>query len=247
MIFPGKAGDARGVSQPYNNKGFAQNPSASDVAAAFSGAGIVPAVVPKFAPSGILDAVFTVSDSQQMVNATPGTNLTGQQTASLPKFFFKSDSTISSDVEYVVAFVDPDAPTPQNQSLGQVRHFLGGGFHADATSGLLTNNTPALSEYFKPGPPAGSDPHRYTILLYTQSKDFATKGPSLVNASTPITSFNISAFADAVGLGEPIAGTFFFEGPSESAVEPAKGSAGRSEAVDRVAVLAFMLAVLLVQ
>ena len=60
--------------------------------------------------------------------------------------------------------VDPDAPTPQNRSLGEVRHLVAPlvvATGADLASGAaLTNTTPAVSDYVSPGPPPGSDPHR---------------------------------------------------------------------------------------
>ena len=61
--------------------------------------------------------------------------------------------------------VDPDAPTPQNRSLGEIRHLVASlavANGADVAAGApLTNNTPAVSDYISPGPPPGSDPHRY--------------------------------------------------------------------------------------
>ena len=60
--------------------------------------------------------------------------------------------------------VDPDAPTPRNRSLGEVRHLVAPlvvATGADLASGAaLTNTTPAVSDYVSPGPPPGSDPHR---------------------------------------------------------------------------------------
>ncbi|KAJ7625383.1 PEBP-like protein [Mycena polygramma] len=105
---------------------------------------------------------------------------------------------------FVVAAVDPDAPTPQAPTSAQIRHFLGGNFVNQG--GLLVNSTPAVSEFRQPTPPAGSDAHRYTFLLFKQSPEFATQ--TLVNASTSVSLFNISQFAAAVDLGNPIAGTF---------------------------------------
>ena len=119
--------------------------------------------------------------------------------------------------------VDPDAPTPQNPTSSQIRHFLGGGFHLQTEGGfgaVLVNNTPALSEYRQPTPPNTSDPHRsvphvefrchylyivrhsYTWLLYRQPLDFPT------TISPNVTGFNISAFALQFGLGQPLAGNF---------------------------------------
>ena len=61
---------------------------------------------------------------------------------------------------FVVAAVDPDAPTPVNPTEAQIRHFLGGNFTAGA-DGALTNSTPAISEFLQPNPPLTSTAHRY--------------------------------------------------------------------------------------
>ena len=138
---------------------------------------------------------------------------------------------------FVVAAVDLDAPTPQAPTSAQIRHFLGGNFiRSPSKSFLLSNTTPAISEFRQPTPPAGSDPHRsvtacylrgeknrqtlkfirYVFLLFRQSKDFNQQ--TLVTPTTPIQLFNISQFASAVGLGEPIGGTFMLVGPPPPAV-----------------------------
>ncbi|KAF9015824.1 hypothetical protein BDZ89DRAFT_1076115 [Hymenopellis radicata] len=108
---------------------------------------------------------------------------------------------------FVVAAVDPDAPSPQNTSLASVRHFLGGNF-TPLDDAFLANSTSAVSEWVQPAPPAGSDPHRCVItirlLVFNQPEGFNDQ--TLVNASTSILGFNISSFAEEVGLGDPIAG-----------------------------------------
>ncbi|KAJ7240357.1 phosphatidylethanolamine-binding protein [Mycena haematopus] len=190
------------------------NISLTDVSTTFSKAKIVPGVIPVFEPSGLLDVVFTVPTTQQVVNATPGVALTTQQTVNEPQFFLTvSDTTTASNAEFVVALFDPDAPTPQNTSLAQFRHFLGAGYQWNASTGALVNTTAALTEFFPPGPPPGSDPHRYMVLVYVQFEDFASKAPLILNASTPRTNFNMTAFSDELGLGAPFAGTFFLTGP----------------------------------
>ncbi|KAJ7202158.1 PEBP-like protein [Mycena pura] len=110
---------------------------------------------------------------------------------------------------FVVSTVDPDAPTPQDPTMAQFRHFLGGDFFS--RDGLLVNNTPAISDFLQPGPPAGSDAHRYVFLLFHQSPEFAKQ--TLVNSATSRALFNISQFAAAVDLGKPIAGTFMLVAP----------------------------------
>ncbi|KAJ6551953.1 phosphatidylethanolamine-binding protein [Mycena capillaripes] len=110
---------------------------------------------------------------------------------------------------FVIATVDPDAPTPQAPTEAQIRHFLGGNFFNEG--GRLVNSTPAISEFLQPTPPAGSDAHRYIFLLFRQSAQFAAQ--TLVTPATSIASFNISQFASAVDLGNPIAGTFMLVAP----------------------------------
>lgn len=130
--------------------------------------------------------------------------------------------------------VDPDAPTPQTPTEAQIRHFLGSDFFTDfANFGNvhpLTNNTPAVSGFLQPTPPAGSDPHRlvllsvryvkitlfffllrYVLLLFKQPAGFESQ--ALVNSTTSVSNFNISTFAAATKLGNPIAGTFMLVGP----------------------------------
>ncbi|KAJ6490368.1 phosphatidylethanolamine-binding protein [Mycena vitilis] len=212
------------------------NSSLADVSAAFSKAGIVPGVIPAFKPSGILDVVFTVPTTQQALNATPGTNLTVEQTVNEPKFVLTSDDAAATTAEYVVVLFDPDAPTPQNASVAQFRHFLGSGYRWSAgngsDNGVLTNTTAAISEFLSPAPPVGSDPHRYLVLVYVQPGDFDSKIPLVLNSSSPRTNFNMTAFSDALGLGSPFAGTFFFTGPDSNttAIGSASGSAPGSSA-----------------
>ncbi|KAJ7366268.1 PEBP-like protein [Mycena albidolilacea] len=205
--------------------------SLTDVSTAFSKAGIVPGLVPVFNPTGLLDVVFTDGTTQKAVNATPGTNLTMQQTADEPKFVLTvSNTTTASTAEFVIALVDPDAPTPQNTSLGQFRHFLGAGYRWSADTGVLTNSTAAPTEWFSPAPPAGSDPHRYLVLAYVQPDDFASKVSSILNATTPRTNFNVTAFSNTLGLGAPFAGTFFITGPDSTPTSSAPSSAASSGA-----------------
>jgi hypothetical protein len=49
-------------------------------------------------------------------------------------------------------------------------------------------------------------------LLFKQSPEFATQ--TLVNSTTSVSLFNISQFASAVDLGNPIAGTFMLVAPA---------------------------------
>lgn len=57
--------------------------------------------------------------------------------------------------------------------------------------------------------------HRYIFLLFEQPEGFNDQ--TVVTPETPISLFNISAFAARVGLGDPIAGTFMLVAPNPTA------------------------------
>ncbi|CDO76552.1 hypothetical protein BN946_scf184982.g11 [Trametes cinnabarina] len=188
----------------------------ADAVQAFQVAKIVPDVLPSFNPTAILNVVFFDNTTGTSVNVTPGANLTRelQQT-------------------FVLAMVDPDAPTPQNPTAAQIRHLLAPGIQANgsvASGAALVNNTPAISDFLRPTPPAGSDPHRYILLLFVQPVNFTTVAPQFVNSSTPVNNFNISLFAQEVGLGSPVAGNFFLTGPDANSTSSTNGTSSASSA-----------------
>ena len=61
-----------------------------------------------------------------------------------------------------------------------------------------------------------------------QPDNFSQVAPAFVNSSTAISNFNISLFASEVGLGDPVAGNFFFTGPDASSVASSSSSAASS-------------------
>ncbi|KAL0949313.1 hypothetical protein HGRIS_009389 [Hohenbuehelia grisea] len=210
----------------------AQSDSTANVTQAFSQAHIVPGVIPVFAPVATLGVVFSDNSTGQQLNVTPGVNLTEAQTAREPQFFLNSSNSTLLNQTFVLTIVDPDALTPQNPSLAQFRHFLSGGFRINGTTNgtLLVNVTAALSDFIPPTPPAGSDPHRYIVLVFAQPPTFEDDSRAIVNSSTPRQNFNITAFAQTAQLGSPIAGNFFFTGPGDNSTGgSASGTAGGSQ------------------
>jgi hypothetical protein len=96
------------------------------------------------------------------------TRLSCPATAGPPHFSVLGPATQGP---FVVAAVDLDAPTPQAPTSAQIRHFLGGNFiRSPSKSLLLSNTTPAISEFRQPTPPAGSDPHRSVTACYLRGE-----------------------------------------------------------------------------
>ncbi|KAF8972709.1 PEBP-like protein [Flammula alnicola] len=195
-------------------KVIAQDTSLVEVKRAFDAAHIPTDIYLSFEPEVLLEVTFPEPGAKPIA-LHAGVQLPRNATAGPPKF---NVIGCHSKGPFVVAVVDPDVPTHQNTSVAQIRHFLGGNFFLKSPkmSSLLTNTTPALGPFLQPTPRAGSDPHRYVFLLYDQPKGFNDQ--TLVTPTTDIRHFNISQFAEAVGLGQPIGGTFMFVGPDPTTV-----------------------------
>ncbi|KAI5121061.1 hypothetical protein M0805_008577 [Coniferiporia weirii] len=195
-----------------------QDTSLREVEAAFERANVTEVAEITFNPSVLLEVAFPqASGPDVLVHA--GVQLPRNDTAIPPVFGVQhSTSTHSISGTFVVAMVDLDPPTPQMPTEAQIRHFLGGNFalgRPDARGlSLLSNSTPALSDFLQPTPPAGSDPHRYVFLLFQQPPNFNSQ--TEVNATTSVENFNISQFALDVGLGNPLGGSFMLVGPDPS-------------------------------
>ncbi|PIL34837.1 hypothetical protein GSI_02624 [Ganoderma sinense ZZ0214-1] len=197
------------------------NVTIAEVEQAFMAARIVPDVIPTFAPPGLLDVVFfdDVTDTNIMVTP-PGLTLTREQTAMRPTVFLTSnDTALAAPQTFVLAMIDPDAPTPENPTAAQFRLLLAPNMTLSgslAEGAMLVNNTPAITDFLRPNPPAGSDPHRFILLLFAQPTNFSQVVQGIVNASTPRNGFNISAFAMQTALGSPVGGNFFLTGPDDT-------------------------------
>ncbi|KAF8972708.1 PEBP-like protein [Flammula alnicola] len=193
-------------------KAIAQDTSLGEVKRAFDAAHIPGNLSLAFEPKVLLEVTFPEPAAKPIV-LHAGVHLPRNATVGPPKFSVLGPA---SKGPFVVAMVDLDAPTPQMPTSAQIRHFLGGNFFLESTRtpSLLTNTTPALSNFLQPTPPAGSDPHRYVFLLFDQPRGFNNQ--TLVTPTTSVALFNISQFAGAVGLGQPLGGTFMLVGPDPS-------------------------------
>ncbi|KLO17324.1 PEBP-like protein [Schizopora paradoxa] len=180
---------------------FAQDTSLAKVKMAFDAANLPTDEHLIFDPTALFEVTFPETNlgaGTPPVHLHAAIHLNRNQTAIPPSFSLSLPFSPSLvEKTFVIAAVDPDAPTPQDPTNAQIRHFLGGDFRLSLFgSGLVfKNSTPAVTEFHQPTPPAGSDPHRYTFLLFTQPpsiRTFNTEVAHLVNSSTSISNFNIS-------------------------------------------------------
>ncbi|KIP01659.1 hypothetical protein PHLGIDRAFT_123158 [Phlebiopsis gigantea 11061_1 CR5-6] len=190
----------------------AQETSLAAVEKAFNDANIPSTLGITFKPTLLLDVSLPQSGGKS-VTINAGEQLPRNATVGPPHFAVHG--AIERSQKFVVATVDPDAPTPQDPTEAQIRHFLAGNFVPGVNIGngdeSLVNETAPLSGWLQPTPPAGSPAHRYVFLLFHQPANFDSQ--TFVTANTSISNFNISQFAKEVGLGSPIAGSFMLVAP----------------------------------
>ncbi|EKM49647.1 uncharacterized protein PHACADRAFT_265212 [Phanerochaete carnosa HHB-10118-sp] len=192
----------------------AQDTSLGTVEEAFENANIPNTLHITFKPSVLLEVTFP-QPSSPSVTIHAGEQLPRNATVGPPQFAVRG--ALPPSQRFVIATVDPDAPTPQDPTEAEIRHFLAGNFVRGATTGpgqRLVNETVPLSGWLQPTPPAGSPAHRYVFLLFEQPGDFDSQ--TFVTTNTSVSNFNISAFAQEVGLGNPIAGSFMLVAPDPS-------------------------------
>ncbi|KAF8599415.1 PEBP-like protein [Ceratobasidium sp. AG-I] len=193
------------LATPWSSK----YPTLAEVKQKFYSEGIVPDVLSAFNPTALLYLTYTgnLSDGSSAKVVLPGTSVVRNDTLIRPQISVEG----AKGGPYVVAIVDPDAPSRPNPTSAQIRHLLAANLTVSRNrseyvprSLLLQNSTAAINEYRPPTPSAGSGPHRYVALLYAQPPNFDI---SFLNVSD-IRLFNLSSFAARAGLGEPLAGTF---------------------------------------
>ncbi|KIM25457.1 hypothetical protein M408DRAFT_211168 [Serendipita vermifera MAFF 305830] len=152
---------------------------------------LVPSVVPAdFTPSVALDVVFPGRKSFSV-----GEKLTKEEASQEPQIAFLNVEDIGPDEpsSYTIVFVDPDAPSRQDQKFGQWRHWvqpglrppsiqalasLAGGATSDVdikiseatAQPFATKEKEAATPWRGPGPNPGSGTHRYTFLLFREPK-----------------------------------------------------------------------------
>ncbi|KAF6762180.1 phosphatidylethanolamine-binding protein [Ephemerocybe angulata] len=198
-----------------------------NVTRAFPNYNVVPDVVSEFNPSAYVNMMFTDAQTGRSVTPGSGQELTMTQTEHAPEFSLLAMNGTSDPRAFgplVLILVDPDAPTPQNTSYASIIHFLGGNFTLGPSGTMLTNGTEAFWRYWYPLPEAGSDPHRYVLLVYPQPSNFDLEVANFfasADDSPPWgvrSRFNVSSFANQLHLGEPIAGNFFLVRSNTTAI-----------------------------
>ncbi|EMD39700.1 hypothetical protein CERSUDRAFT_121915 [Gelatoporia subvermispora B] len=131
-----------------------------------------------------------------------------EETGVVPQFAISAN--MSSPSGFVVTAVDLDAPFRDDPALAQWIHFIGGGFMPEladpgADVVMLSSTVDPVMSWADPNP-QGIQAHRYVFLLWEQSPQFESQ--KVVKPDQFRGLFNTSKFAEEVGLGSPIGGTY---------------------------------------
>jgi len=196
----------------------AQDSNIQDVQAALMNSSVIPDVLPSnFTPVFPIEVVFPQSGGSD-IPVTAGMNLTMAETANMPFFAIQSTNTMIIGKPYLMAIVDPDAPSPPNRTRAQFLHFLGANYVSNNLTDnevfILSNTSEPIMPFVMPTPPNGSVPHRYTVAMYLQTGGNVTAANGTIPADR--TNFNLTTFAQETGNLTLLGATFFLVGPGNT-------------------------------
>jgi len=171
------------------------------IQAHFTNAELVPVPIPVFDPTAVLSVSFG------SVVPTPGQLLTEDQVKTAPSLTVTpANSSISLDGKFTIAMIDP-AAVGADESGGQTRHWLVNGATISGGTVSIESGT-QITEYAGPAPPAGTGPHRYTIVIYSQPDNF-TAPSDLSTANVGVSTFDFPSYVQDTGLGPILAGFYY--------------------------------------
>jgi hypothetical protein len=172
------------------------------IKAHFQQSALVPDLFSSFEPTSIVTLSFSGVGELQ-----PGQQLTQAQVAPVPTVSVtpgNSSTTLSGN--YTLAMIDAGT-VGEKLAQGQTRHWLVNGVHV---SGSTVSNTSAvgITNYAGPAPPAGSGPHRYVVVLYSQPTSFHPPA-DLSTPGVPVSTFVWADYVTSTGLGPLVGATYF--------------------------------------
>jgi len=136
------------------------------------------------------------------VSAVNGNELTPTQVKNQP---IKVEWPVEDGAFYTLCFLDPDAPSRAEPTLGEVHHWL-----VTNIPGNDISKGEVLIGYIGSGAPKGTGLHRYIFLVYKQPSKLSFDEPRVSNRSRDHRlKLSVRKFAEKYNLGQPTAGSFF--------------------------------------
>jgi len=137
---------------------------------------IIPTVIDDFLPSLGLHATWPSKERALLGNIISPNKLQDEPSIALHDMQAASSSS-SSEVTYVIALTDPDAPSHDKPKWSEFCHWVASGTLEPALcdpkdpepcAPVLTDLDEVVS-YKPPAPPQGTGPHRYVLLAFVPS------------------------------------------------------------------------------
>lgn len=136
------------------------------------------------------------------VHADQGNELKPTQVKDQPKITL--DGLTKADKLYLLAMVDPDAPSRKEPKLREIAHFM----IANIPGSDITRGE-TVFEYVGSGAPQGTGLHRYIFLLYEQKARLTGLTRTPKTSRQGRVNFSMRKFAEEHNLGQPIGANFF--------------------------------------
>ncbi|KAK0614738.1 phosphatidylethanolamine-binding protein [Immersiella caudata] len=193
----------------------------------FVESGIVPNVIAALDPSVSFYAGYRSAADGHSELLVPGASLTVSE-ASLPIEFSVENlgnaTGVTQQTRYLIYLLDTDAPSRDNPTSRNLRHYLAGNYTlATNSSGIVASDilptasrlTVAANRFFPftqftpPNPQPNTGVHRFIYALYTQPSRFDTVGFESVGMDRATQNWNLSQWRTQLGLGPAIGATFF--------------------------------------
>jgi len=193
----------------------------------FVESGIVPNVIAALDPSVSFYAGYRSAADGHSELLVPGASLTVSE-ASLPIEFSVENlgnaTGVTQQTRYLIYLLDTDAPSRDNPTSRNLRHYLAGNYTlATNSSGIVASDilptasrlTVAANRFFPftqftpPNPQPNTGVHRFIYALYTQPSRFDTVGFESVGMDPATQNWNLSQWRTQLGLGPAIGATFF--------------------------------------
>ncbi|KAF8181564.1 phosphatidylethanolamine-binding protein [Pholiota molesta] len=190
------------------------------IKANFNQSAIVPDLLASFNPSAVLSLNFAGVGMVQ-----PGQLFTKEQVSAAPAVTLKpADSSVSLTGNYTLVMVDADVVGSKLPG-GQNRHWLVNGVTINGST-VSNSSAVAITAYAGPAPAAGSGPHRYVVLLYSQPSTF--KAPTAFSQPIAgVTPFDFNGYGNYFDVEE---GTSTISvSPTSAVVSSTLSAAGSSQ------------------
>jgi len=174
---------------------------------AFVESGIVPEVIAALDPAVSFYVTYRAADGHEEL-LLPGSNLTVSE-AQAPLDFsvenLNNATNITAQTRYLIYLLDADAPSRDDPSARNLRHYLAGNYTVSNLNSTVlptaqrlviqANSLRPFTNFTEPNPMPNTGVHRFIYALYTQPARFNTAGFESVGMESETANWNVSITA----------------------------------------------------